>query len=117
MMTKCGVEISDAMFAKKMKGLINQFYKILPIKESGESTLVQYMKSLQREMLGCKSLIEALDNDAQYLSLLAILQYMIEHECDVGTVKSEVFKAIGILKRMQARFACDADAPEKGGPA
>ena len=55
-------------------------------------------------MLGCKSLILALENDAQYLTLLSILQYMIDHDCDVATVKSDVFKAIGIIKRMQAKL-------------
>ena len=104
MMTRYNIEVNDEMFARKLHGFVNQFYKILPIKESGEPTLVQYMKSLQREMLGCQALMTALENDAQYLSLLSILQYMIDHECDVATVKSDVFRAINILKRMQARF-------------
>lgn len=104
MKTRYNVEVNDEMFAKKLHGFVNQFYKILPIKESGEPTLVQYMKSLLREMLGCQALIAALENDAQYLSLLSILQYMIDHECDTATVKSDVFRAINILKRMQARF-------------
>lgn len=104
MMTRYDVEVNNEMFVKKLHCFVNQFYKILPIKESGEPTLVQYMKSLLREMLGCQALIVALENDAQYLSLLSMLQYMIDHECDVATVKSDVFKAINILKRMQARF-------------
>ena len=105
MMTAIGVELNDEVFSKKLKGFVNQFYKILPIKESGEPSLTQYMKSLQREMLGCGALINALDNDAQYLSLLSILQYLIDNECDVATVKSDVFRAINILKKMQSRFA------------
>ena len=104
MMSKYDIEINDVMLKNKFNALVNQFYKILPIKESGEPSLLQYMKSLQREMLGCKSLILALENDAQYLTLLSILQYMIDHDCDVATVKSDVFKAIGIIKRMQAKL-------------
>lgn len=104
MMTICNIEINDELFTKKLAAMVNQFYKILPIKESGEPTLESYLKGLQREMLGCKSLILALENDAQYLSLLAILQYMIDNDCDVATVRSDVFKSIGILKKMQARF-------------
>ena len=105
MMTVRGIELNDEMFSKKLRGFVNQFYKILPIKESGEPSLTQYMKSLQREMLGCGALIIALDNDAQYLSLLSILQYLIDHDCDVATVKSDVFKAINILKKMQLQLA------------
>jgi len=104
MMSKYDIDINDVMLKNKLNALVNQFYKILPIKESGEPSLLQYMKSLQREMLGCKSLILALENDAQYLTLLSILQYMIDHDCDVATVKSDVFKAIGIIKRMQAKL-------------
>lgn len=104
MMSRYDIDINDVMLKNKLDALVNQFYKILPIKESGEPSLLQYMKSLQREMLGCKSLILALENDAQYLTLLSILQYMIDHDCDVATVKSDVFKAIGIIKRMQAKL-------------
>jgi len=105
MKTKYNIDINDRMFDKKIAGLVNQFYKILPIKESGEPSLNQYMKSLLREMIGCKDLITALDDDAQYLSLLSILEYMIDNDCDVATVKTEVFRAIGIVKRMQAQYA------------
>lgn len=104
MMSRYDIDVDDVMLKNKLDALVNQFYKILPIKESGEPSLPQYMKSLQREMLGCKSLILALENDAQYLTLLSILQYMIDHDCDVATVKSDVFKAIGIIKRMQAKL-------------
>lgn len=111
MMTCYGVKLDGAMLRDRLDRLINQFYKILPIKESGEPTLIQYMKSLQREMLGCKALIVALNNDAQYLSLLSILQYMIDNDCDVATIKSDVFKAINILKHMQKTYASSG----KGG--
>lgn len=104
MMTVYGTELSDDLFLSRINSLVNQFYKILPIKESGEPTLKQYMSSLQREMLGCQSLIVALQNDPQYLSLLSILQYLIENDCEVSTVRGEVFKAISILKKMHHRY-------------
>lgn len=104
MKTRQGIDISKTMVMRRLNGMINQFYKILPIKESGEDTLQAYMLSLQREMLGCQSLVTALGNDPQYLTLLSILQYMIEHDCDVPTVRTEVFKSINILKRMQEKY-------------
>lgn len=104
MKTKYGIDISKKMVMRRLHGMVNQFYKILPIKESGGETLQAYMMSLLREMLGCQSLISALGDDPQYLALLSILQYMIDHDCDVATVRSEVFKSISILKRMQDRY-------------
>ena len=105
MKTKYDIEISDRMYEKKLAGLVNQFYKILPIREQEEPTLKQYLCSLQREMIGCKELMSILENDAQYLSLLSILEYMINHDCDIPTVRADVFRAIGIIKRMQVQFA------------
>ena len=104
MKTKYNIEVSNAMFINKLNVLVNQFYKILPIKESGEPSITQYLNGLLREMLGLKSLIQALDNDAMYMSLLSILQYLIDNDCDVATVKSDVFKSINILKKMISRF-------------
>ena len=104
MMTKYDIEISDTLFANKIRRYVNQFYKILPIKESGEPTLQNYMESLLREMLGSKALITALDDDPQYITLVSILEYMVDSDCDVATVKTEVFKAINILKQMEQKF-------------
>ena len=114
MKTCYGIDLNDRLYYNRLGNLINQFYKILPIKENGEPTLQKYMMALQREMLGCKGLIESLDNDPQYVSLLSILQYMIDNECDVQTVRSDVFKAIAILKRMQAHFNDEAGGEPNG---
>ena len=58
-------------------------------------------------MIGCKNLILALNNDELFLSLLAVLQYMIENDCDISTVKSEVFKAINICKKLQKKYGAE----------
>ena len=107
MMTSRSIELPDKVVQKYLKALIGQFYKILPIKESGEPSLDKYMESLQREMIGRKSLILALNNDELFLSLLAVLQYMIENDCDISTVKCEVFKAINICKKLQKKYGAE----------
>ena len=114
MMTKYNIEISNRLYYNRLGNLINQFYKILPIKESGEPTLEKYMEGLLRELLGTSELIEALEYDAQYMSLVAILQYMIDHECDVSIVRSDVFKAIGILKRMREKYTTVPEGEQDG---
>ncbi len=114
MKTCYGIDVSDRLYYNRLGNLVNQFYKMLPLKEGGEPTLDKYMRALQREMLGCQGLIERLGDDPQYLSLLSILQYMIDHDCDVKTVRSDVFKAIGILKRMQQKLSTDAGGEAHG---
>lgn len=104
MMTTHNIEISNQLVNNQIGDLVNRFYKILPIKESGEATLHQYLLSLQREMLGCHNLVSAFQHDDRYLSLLSILQYFIDYEPDVQIVKSDVFKAINILKKLQKKY-------------
>lgn len=108
MMTCYDIELSNELVYKQIKDLVNRFYKILPIKESGEPTLKQYQSSLLREMLGFQSLIVALKYDDRYMSLLSILQYMIEFDPDVNLVRSDVFKAINILKSLQKKYCHEA---------
>lgn len=109
MKTSRNIELHDAVVHNYLKSLIGQFFKILPIKESGEPSLNKYIESLQREMMGCESLITTLKHDGSYLSLLSILQHLIESDCSVEIVKCEVFKAISILKKLQNKYGAEED--------
>ena len=63
------------------------------------------MQSLQVELLGCKGLITAIHDDSNYLTILAILQYLIDNpDCSVSEVKREVFRAISICNKLQSKF-------------
>lgn len=104
MMTSQGIELDQGTVVRYMGGLVNRFFKILPIKEEGEPTLKQYMQSLQREMLGCQSLIVLLKDDDRYMSLLSILQYLIDNDTNIKTTKTEVFRAINILRQLQTKY-------------
>lgn len=105
MTTIYGEEISREIISRRCEDLVGQFYKILPLKENASVTVSQYIEALLREMLGMQSLIPAWHNDGGYLSLLGILQYFLDHpDCDVGIVKSDVFKAIKIIKRLREKY-------------
>lgn len=108
--TTNGMELSGSVLSNYFRSLVNMFFKILPIKEAvqecGEASLVTYMQSLQMELLGCKGLVVAIDNDPLYLSLLSILQYMIDHPaCETSVVRREVFRAISICNKLKTRYA------------
>lgn len=88
------------------KTLVNQFFKILPIRENEEASLPTYMRSLQVELLGCKEFIPLLCEDAAYLTLLGILQYLIDNpQCTVREVRREVFRAISVCNKLKAQYA------------
>lgn len=104
--TKTGVSIDSALLRNYFKTLIDSYFKILPMKESGTPTLKAYMNSLQIEMIGCHELVTAIKDDSMYLSLLAILQYFIDNpDCSVGTVKREVFKAITLCNKLVLKYS------------
>ena len=112
-MTNCNNAevISGELIHNYFSSLVNCFFKILPIRENEEKTLVVYVESLQSEMLGCAGLVKAINNDAGFMSLLAILQHIIDDpQYPVPKVKREVFKAINICNRLKEKYGVD-----KGG--
>lgn len=104
--TTAGMPIETEVLHNYFRNLVNHFFKILPIREQNEESLTTYMQSLQAELLGCKGLVSAIQNDASYLTLLSILQYLIDNpECTVREVKREVFRAISICNKLKAQYA------------
>jgi hypothetical protein len=97
-------EIPQEVFNNNLKGLINRFYKILPLKESGEPSLDVYLQSFQSDLIGSKNLILALNNDGQFLNLISTLQFLIDNDCDLKTVKREVFKSIKICEKLNEKY-------------
>ena len=104
--TTAGMPIDAEVLHNYFRNLVNHFFKILPIREQNEESLTTYMQSLQAELLGCKGLVSAIQNDASYLTLLSLLQYLIDNpECTVREVKREVFRAISICNKLKAQYA------------
>lgn len=105
MMTNIGVDFPDMVAKNYVSALIGQFFKILPLKEEGEPTLVEFIRSLQLELIGAQDLIQEFESDGRFLELTAILQYLIDHEdCDTYVVRREVFKAINICKKLREKY-------------
>ena len=104
MMTEYG-GVSDVMLLNRFDTLVNQFFKILPIRENNEETLQKYIDSLLREMIGMGELLKTIGDDDLYLTLLSTLNYMRVHPCDVGTVKTDVFKCIRVIKKLQKKYS------------
>ena len=104
--TARGVQIDSAFLNNYLQNLVNLFFKILPMRENGEKTINVYMESLQAELIGCERLIAAIQSDAMYLSLINILQFLLDNtESDVSVYKREVFKAISICNKLTSKYA------------
>ena len=79
---------------KYIRGLVDRFFKILPLWENNEESLPTYLDSLLMELNGFNGLMYVLNDDRDYVSLLAILQYLIDNpDTNTNVVKREIFRA------------------------
>lgn len=104
--TIIGTKLNPEMVCNYFGVLVNQFFKILPMREKGEDSLPIYLESLRSELLGCNHVIVELNNNPLFLSLISILQYLIDSpDITVRETKREVFKAISICNRIKAQVS------------
>lgn len=96
--------IGCELVPKYASSLVGRFYKILPLCENASPTLDKYMKSLLRELLGCRQLITVFQMDDRYTSLLSILQSLIDDHSDIDIVKSDVFRAISLVNQLTDKY-------------
>lgn len=104
MITSSGEEINEELLGSYFRTLVNRFFKILPIREDGDQTLPTYLKTLQVELFGLRSLIPDVGNDPMFLTLLSVLQYFRDTpDAPVEDVRREVFRTINICKKIARR--------------
>ena len=101
MNTEYNIEIDNKVISEYFDNLVGRFYKILPLKEGGEKSYLQYVGALIREMLGFKTLVPQIGYDDRYLSLVSTLEYILKNDPSKETVKSDVFKSINLIKRIK----------------
>lgn len=103
--TTVGAPISDGLLQNYLSYLVDRFFKILPMREDEEPTLNVYIRSLLLELLGCRSLIMAFNDDHDFLALTSTLKYLADHpECTVDDVRREVFRSIRTVKGLKRRY-------------
>lgn len=98
-------EVYEMTLPNYFQYLVNHFFKILPMKESGEETLNQYMCSLKFEIDGFNRLYVETNYNAYVITLLSILQGLIDNpELDISVYRREVFHAISICNKLRAIY-------------
>ena len=109
MNTVAGSCVEKELFCSYSKHLVNRFFKILPIKESGEESIAIYLEGLRDEIDGLRSFVKELNVDYNILSLLSILQFMIDNpNCDTEVVRRYVFHAISLCNKMDKKYRPDS---------
>lgn len=86
---------------------VNKVFKILPMREEGCKTLDKYIASLLREFIGNHSLVKGLQYEPEFLSLIGILENLAMNDVSFEVFRSDVFKSIAIIKKMQMNLGED----------
>ena len=120
METCAGVSLSRTLLHNYFCNLVNQVYKILPMREQESKTLERYIRRLSAEIIGGAAMCPALGEDSYYMSLLNILQYLKDHcmEDSVEQTKQLVFEGIGLCEKLRNRYVnpkIEEIVPEKAG--
>lgn len=108
MKTMSGGAIDSALVNNYFNGLVGMYFKILPLYEKNEKSLMVYMENLRDELEGCKNVISAINDDPMYLSLISVLQYLIDsiysEDFTTSQIKQKVFGAISVCKKLAEKY-------------
>lgn len=108
--TSIGLPVSDKLISNYFSTLVNQVFKILPMRELSQPSLPKYIWRLEAELIGNRMLLPSVHEDSYFASLLGILHYLGECglSCQPGRVKQLVFEAINICEKLKARYSDDS---------
>ena len=103
--TTYGIPLDTSFVSGYFAALVNRIFKILPIRERGETTLPSYLDSLIMELLGCENVLRELNGDEGILTLVSTFRYLRDNgDLPVAVVKREVFRAISVCKKIGERY-------------
>ena len=95
-MTKYGFEISENDIAYNSKRLINQLWKLIPMKENNEDWLAQ----LDTVIIELSGLNEILYRNEKFLILLSKLEGLKDEQIEFKLYRKTVFETMSLLKEI-----------------
>ena len=105
METSVGLPLDEKAVGVYLKNWVAKFFKVIPIRESNDPSLTVYLQSLQREILGCEAMLPVMRQDAQFLSLVCRLQYLIDTpEMPFLELRRDIFTCISICNKLRAKY-------------
>lgn len=105
MKTVYGTEMGNLVLSDYFASLVNKVFKVLPIREREEATLVTYLDSLAIELMGYESLLPSFSEDGEFISILSTVRYLRDNpDLPVPVVKREVFRMIASCKKIEKRY-------------
>jgi hypothetical protein len=103
--TKYG-KLPDEMLLAYVNGMISKVYKMMPMKQYGTETLPKYIESTLSEFVGQKELVDKLRNDEIFLTILGILENLLNQD-DFKKFRSDIFKVINLIEKIKLNIGGD----------
>lgn len=95
----------STLYVNYLKVLKDRIFKILPLFEENNEGLFHYINSLLFELNGLQYVISGLHQSSNYISLLSsiesLLDESLEQTKEIKFIRSEVFRLIGIIEKLQ----------------
>lgn len=97
--------IPDKMFVNYLDYLIGKVYKMLPMRENKDDTLVEYMESIIREMIGNQQLMGEIKYDARFQSVINKLEYLtFKKDVDFKVFRKDILDSLPLLKEIKEQY-------------
>lgn len=81
--------------------LVNKLFKLLPTKEGEAPTFfLSYAQSLQRELIGCESMLRRVTQDPDWLSIQAVLSNLINGDIPFARFRFDVLRMISLCEKL-----------------
>jgi hypothetical protein len=96
--------IPDGCFANYFNFLIGRIFKVLPLSEEENQNIINYMESLQRELIGNLNLVEELKCEGYFILLLNKIEYLINEKYTHDTLRKEIFECISCVEKLRDKY-------------
>ena len=99
MKIKYNLEINNSVITKRIKKLINQIYKLLPMRQQGQNW-EKPLQTLIEELTGMKRLIN--DQDDLFFLILCKMEglFSLTTENDMSTYRRIIFECLSLLNTL-----------------
>lgn len=84
-----------------MDTLTGKLFKVIPLKESNNEHLIEYLDSLSVELIGAYDLYSELLLNKKYLILVNTINYLLNNKCEFKKCRREILKCINIVEKIK----------------
>lgn len=87
-----------------LKSLINQIFKMLPLKEE-QNPYLKYIEGVLVQVQGAQNTYPVLKSNAKYISVMNTLQFFSCNEFTHTQCRQEVFRCIHTIEHLQSEVS------------